>query len=171
MQQQVNHGQVNHGFAAGRQDFVIFTHTSVTPQPREGPLTDPAPRQYLEPLGRVTTLNNLQHPVALFLSPLDQFARVSAIGPDLAQAWKALAELFQDQLGAIAILDVRGVDRHRQQQAEGVGQHVPFATGNFLARVIATWPPFSVVFTDWLSRMAALGLGLRWSSARTRSRS
>ena len=47
-----------------------------------------------------------------------------------------------------------------QKQAHSVHYDVPFASGYLLARVIASGPPFSVVFTDWLSMMAALGRGL-----------
>ncbi len=45
----------------------------------------------------------------------------------------------------------------RQEQAIGVHQDVTLAAGEVFARVVIAWSPFSVVFTLWLSRMAALG--------------
>ena len=52
-------------------------------------------------------------------------------------------------------LDVGRVDHHRQQQSHGIYDDMPLASGDFLACVIAPRPPFSVVFTLWLSMMAA----------------
>ena len=49
---------------------------------------------------------------------------------------------------------------HRQQQPHGIYNDVSLSTVDLLASVIATRPPFSVVLTDWLSMMAALGVGL-----------
>jgi hypothetical protein len=56
-------------------------------------------------------------------------------------------------------LDISRVGHNGQEQPHGVYHYVPFAPRHLLASVIATRPPFSVVFTDWLSIMAALGVG------------
>ena len=45
------------------------------------------------------------------------------------------------------------------------------SSGDFLASVVAPRPPFSVVLTDWLSMMAALGVASRPSLSRTMGRS
>jgi hypothetical protein len=45
-----------------------------------------------------------------------------------------------------------------------------FAAVDLLAGIITAPPPFSAVFTDWLSMMAALGLTSRPSSCRTMPR-
>ena len=47
---------------------------------------------------------------------------------------------------------------------------MPLASGNPLTRVITAGPPFSVVFTDWLSMIAALGVASRLATSRTRTR-
>jgi hypothetical protein len=62
------------------------------------------------------------------------------------------------------------MDHHGQEQAGRVDQDVPLATADLLAAVVATRPPFSVVFTDWLSRIAPLGSGSRPALIRTSSR-
>src|SRR5579875_3968438 len=64
---------------------------------------------------------------------------------------------------------------HRQQQTEGVYGEVALASLDVLARdvlagVKAVGPPFCGVFTDWLSRIAAEGVGSRPSLTRTCSR-
>jgi hypothetical protein len=50
------------------------------------------------------------------------------------------------------------MDQHRQDQPEGVDQQVALAAVDLLDGIVAAFgPPFLVVLTDWLSRMAALG--------------
>ena len=49
------------------------------------------------------------------------------------------------------------VDCHCQQQTHGIHDYVTLAARHLLASIVAVRPPFSVVLTDWLSMMAALG--------------
>jgi ABC-type oligopeptide transport system substrate-binding subunit len=49
------------------------------------------------------------------------------------------------------------VHHYRKQETECVDDDVPLAPIYLLAAVVAAWPPFSVVFTDWLSMIPALG--------------
>ena len=58
-----------------------------------------------------------------------------------------------------------------QQQSYRVHGDVSLSTVDLLASIIATRPPFPVVFTDWLSMIAALGVGLLPSDCRTLGRS
>jgi hypothetical protein len=60
-------------------------------------------------------------------------------------------------------------DRH-EQKPKRVDQDVPLAPIYLLAGIVASGPPFSVVFTDWLSKMAALGVGCLPALTRTCSR-
>ena len=48
---------------------------------------------------------------------------------------------------------------------------VPLASGNPLTRVVTPRPPFSVVFTDWLSMIAALGVASRPATSGSTTRS
>jgi hypothetical protein len=65
--------------------------------------------------------------------------------------------LQPDLLCAITVLDTGGGQDHSQDQPEGVHEDVALPPVDLLGRVIAPDPPVSVVFTDWLSRMPALG--------------
>jgi hypothetical protein len=67
-------------------------------------------------------------------------------------------------------LNVRRMHHHGQQQPHGVNHNVTLASFHLLTSVIATRPPFSVVFTDWLSMMAAEGVGSLPSNSRTLGR-
>ena len=55
------------------------------------------------------------------------------------------------------ILYVGGGHLYDQQQPFGIDQYVPLATFDFFMEVKAFYAPFSVVFTDCESAMAALG--------------
>jgi hypothetical protein len=49
------------------------------------------------------------------------------------------------------------VHHYRKYQSERIDNDVPLAPIYLLAAVVAARPPFSVVFTDWLSMIPALG--------------
>jgi hypothetical protein len=56
---------------------------------------------------------------------------------------------------------------HTEQQSLRVDPNVALAPLDLLGGVIAARPPFSVVFTLWLSMMAAVGLASRPSLSRS----
>jgi hypothetical protein len=68
-----------------------------------------------------------------------------------------MPEDLQQQLRPVAVWHTGGGDDDRQQQAERVDEEVAFAAFNLFVRVKAADPPFSVVLTDWLSMIPALG--------------
>ena len=68
-----------------------------------------------------------------------------------------MAHPIQYQPGSIPILRIGSVYHDDQKQTDRVYQDMPLTSIDLLARVVSSSPPFSVVFTDWLSRMAALG--------------
>ena len=115
----------------------------------------------------VAALDDLQNPAAQLPRPFDQLARVAAVGPDQLQPPEAALEQSRHQLGPVAVLNVGGMYHHGQHQAQRVYDDMTLATMDFLAGVVATRPPFSTVFTDWLSMIAAEGVGCRPSWIRT----
>jgi hypothetical protein len=68
-----------------------------------------------------------------------------------------MAEDTAELLCPITILHTGRRDDDRQDQPEGIAEEVTLTPLDLLARVITPDPPFSVVFTDWLSRRPALG--------------
>jgi hypothetical protein len=77
----------------------------------------------------------------------------------------------EHELGTVAVLDVGGVDDHGEDEAERVDDYVTLASADFFARIVTADPPFDVVFTDWLSIIAADGIRSRPSVCRTSPRS
>ncbi len=93
---------------------------------------------------------------------------VGAVGEDRLQEGNQPAGVaIQNQKGAVAVLYVGRVD---EDQAEGIDQEMALLALDLLARVIArrvdARPPFSALFTLWLSIAPALGLASRPSSSR-----
>jgi len=171
MNHQVYHGDSYHRLAAVDQGLVIFAQPSVLSQPGEGALDDPAFGQNLESAGIITTLDDLQRPAAKGSGPFNQLPGISAIRPDQLQPPEGSGEFRQHQLGPVAILQTGGMHHHAQDQAQGIDDDMPLAAVDFLPRVKTAYPPFSVVFTDWLSMTAAVGVGFLPSATRTFSRS
>lgn len=118
-------------------------------------------RKKLKPLGFIRPLYDLQHPFAPVLRLLKQLSGVTSIGPYFSQPGKPICQIFQNQLGPVTVLDVSRVNDTTQNQAQRIYDDVTLAPLYFLTGVVAARAPFSVVFTLWLSTIAALGLFLR----------
>lgn len=72
---------------------------------------------------------------------------IASIGKDLQNEWPHGAGPFiEHKFHAIAILNVGGMNRDAQQEAERVDEDMPLAAGDLLARIIALRvhrdPPF-----------------------------
>ena len=78
--------------------------------------------------------------------------------------------LPQQRLGSVSILHAGGVNAHRQEQAQRVGQNVALAACDLLARIIAgrveRSPPLRAPLALWLSMMAVVGLASRPACSR-----
>ena len=76
----------------------------------------------------------------------------------------------EQQDATIAILDVGGMDDGVQQQTQRIDENMPLLALDQLAGIepvrIDASPPFSALFTLWLSMIATVGLASR--SARSR---
>ncbi|GHC96193.1 hypothetical protein GCM10019060_25970 [Novosphingobium pokkalii] len=64
-------------------------------------------------------------------------ARIATIGEDMTQPGKPPPRGFQEVNRAIAVLNISCVDLDGDEEAAGVGQDMPLAPLDFLARVIA----------------------------------
>src|SRR4029077_5618637 len=93
------------------------------------------------------------------------------IGPDQLQPREARDQRRQDRFGPIAVLDPRRMHHHDEEQPEDIDHDVALTAAYALAPIIAPDPPFSVVFTVWLSMIPALGSRLRPEASRRSPRS
>ena len=95
---------------------------------------------------------------------------ISAIDEQLLQKREYPEQCRHDESASIAILDIGRMNNGVEQQAYCVDKNVPLLALDLLARIVPVRinarPPFSALFTLWLSMMAAVGLAFR--SARSR---
>jgi len=90
---------------------------------------------------------------------------IGRIGKELGEEWMQSEHRGEQHDAAVAILDVGGMNNGVQQQAQRIYENMALLAFDLLARIIARrvdpGPPFSALFTLWLSMMAAVGLASR----------
>ena len=144
----MEHGDVDKGFTDLGPSLIIGAPPAVGAQPGEGALHPPADGQHLEAHHVRRALDHLQRPAEGRLYPPPQRAGIRAIGHHHRQPGQPVGNLGPQIPGAIAVLDVGGVDDHRQQPSPRLDEDVPRAPFHLLAGIVATGgPPVSVVFT------------------------
>ena len=166
----MDHGDLNESFTGFRKFFIVLAKSTTTTEPSEGSFHDPTTWQNVEALDVVAAFDDLQYPAVRLLHPVNQLSTVAAIRPNELQSRKLALCFFQDLLGTIAVLNIGRVNDHTQQQTDRIDQNMPFPSLYLFARIVTASPPFSVVFTDWLSMIAALGVGSRPACRRVCSR-
>ncbi len=101
---------------------------------------------------------------------LEARSLISAIGVELQEKGIEAEQGCHQKHAAVAILDIVSVYDGVHQEALRIDENVPLLALDLLARVIAmridATPPFSALFTLWLSMIAAIGEDSR--SARSR---
>ena len=167
VQHEADHGQFDHGLRDLGQLFVLPGQPPPAAKPTERPLRHPAAREEDEALGPGGAPDHDQgqpeqeagepgrEPVVSAICEHDLEPRVEPLQP------------AQQVTGTIGVLNVGGMDNDAEQQAGGVDRDMPLAALDLLRRIPAARPPFSVVFTLWVSITAALGLGSRPSRSRS----
>jgi len=90
---------------------------------------------------------------------------IASVGEKLPQKEMHFERGGKQQDAAIAILDIGGMNDGVEQQTQGVYENVALLALDLFACIIAmridVGPPFSALFTLWLSMMAAVGLASR----------
>ena len=162
---------MNPSLSTFSQFFIVFAQSSAAAQPGQSTLYYPSAGQHHKGVTILPPPDYCQQPTASDPGPRHQLAGVSRVGPDHPQPRKSNQQFGQHQLGSISILNVGGVYHYGQEQSHGVYYDVTLAPSDLFPGIIAPEPPFSVVFTDWLSMIAALGVASRPSASRTLGRS
>ena len=142
----------------------------MTSQPSKSSLYDPSPRKDVKAFDSIGPFHNLQAEVVAASQrrdPFDQFPCVSPIGPNQPDAQIGVTYQMEEYFGSVTILNVGCMNDYSNHQSKRVYEEMTFAAVHFLAGIIPMEPPFSVVLTDWLSRIAALGSASRPSAMRT----
>jgi hypothetical protein len=162
---------LNNGLAVLRQHFIILAQPSVSPEPSERPLHHPSAGENRESPDIVISFNDFKGPSVGLFDPGNQLPSISTVRPDQSKSREAILQSSQDRLGSVTILLVGGMHDESDDQPDRIDNDVTFASEDLLASVISAKPPFSVVFTLWLSMIPALGVDSRPASRRTSSRS
>ena len=152
------------------KSFVVLAQPTAPSQPRQRPFNHPSSWQHLKMMTAPRPPHNLQDPTRQGHDPINQLACVTGISPNQSQARKPPHQFVDNQLCPVSILNISRMDYHCQQQSHRIDSDMSLATHHLLTSVIATRPPFSVVLTDWLSMIAALGVGSLPSACRTLGR-
>jgi hypothetical protein len=141
----------------------IAHEAAVSAEPCQRPLDNPS-LGYDDKLAQLVALDDLDCPGAgVGGSQSDTGSLVSGIGEDAKDERKQRARSFvQQQRRAVAVLNISGMNRDAQQQAERIDEDVALAAGDLLGRVkalcIEEGPPFGAALALWLSMIAAVGL-------------
>ena len=95
---------------------------------------------------------------------------VSGVSEQFSQEWVKAEQARQDQHPAIAILNIRRMHHGVQQQTFGIHQNMALLAFDFLPGIVSIGidaaPPFSALFTLWLSMIQAVGLASRPTCSR-----
>ncbi len=91
----------------------------------------------------------------------DAFVVVAAVGPDVLDEGVERLRHLQQRPASIPILYVGGVRFDKQRPAICINQGMALAVFDLFPGIIARGPPVSVVFTLWLSMLAAVALASR----------
>ena len=87
---------------------------------------------------------------------------IGGVGNQLFEEWKQTFHRGQQRDAAVAVLNAGGMNDGLEQQAQRIYENMALLALDLFARIIAmridAGPPFSALFTLWLSMMAAVGL-------------
>lgn len=108
-------------------------------EPSECVFNNPTLWEHHETFLVVGTQDDLQPKTAFCGHPVQELTAITAVDPDTAQFLAGAAQVCEQELGAIAVLDGGG-DHHCQQQAQGINQDVAFRPVDLLPGVIAACP-------------------------------
>jgi hypothetical protein len=150
----------------------IFGQAAAAVEPRNGALDDPAFGQDHKSADLIGALDDFN--VEMRKNLCKRFRKfwslISAVGEQRLQKWKHAEQCRHHENASIAILDVCRMNDSVEQETYCVDKNVPLLALDLLARIVAVRinarPPFSALFTLWLSMMAAVGLASRWACSR-----
>jgi hypothetical protein len=148
--------------------FPVLGEPSASVEPCDGAFDDPSFGQHDEGM-QLVALDDFDDPIAALRSgQRSARAAITSIGEDAYNEREQSSRLLvEDEGGPIAILDIGRMNRGAQQQAERIYENMALLALDLLSRIVAmridARPPFSALFTLWLSMIAAVGLASRSS--------
>src|SRR5664280_2437774 len=172
-QHEANGCEAQEDQAAEVEVFPVLGKPAATIEPRNGALDDPSARQNDEAFGPIGTPDDFGFELRSDLGQrrMEDRPRIGAIGKEPFQKRKQAEKRGQQQDAAVAILNIGRMNNRVQQQTLCIYQDMPLLALDELAcikpgRIDSRSPPFSALFTLWLSMMAAVGLVSRPACSR-----
>jgi hypothetical protein len=143
----------------------ILRKSAAAVQPCDGAFDDPSFGQHDEGV-QFVALDDFDDPVATFGSrQRNTRSPITGICKDALNEREQCTRAFVEHgCRAVAILDIRGMNGGAQGEAERIYEKMALLALDLLSCVVAmrvVRPPFSALFTLWLSMMAAVGLASR----------
>ena len=152
--------------------FPVLGKTTASAKPTDGAFNDPTFGQDDETLGSIRTADDFDCEVRhnVCQAVMEHRTCIGTVGKQLLEKRELSEQRRQDQDAAVAILDIGGRHQRVQQQTQCIDQNVTFLTFDQFSGIeamgIDLGPPFSALFTLWLSMMQAVGLASRSSCSR-----
>jgi len=165
-------GEAEKGESFEIEVLPVLGQSSAAVEPCQGALDHPSPGQDGEAFGGIGALDDLglkmrQGPGQGFLKhrPL-----IGAVGEERIQKREQTEQSGQQHDAAVAILNARRMHDRVQEQPLRIYDDVAFLALDAFARVkpvrVDASPPFSALFTLWLSIIQAVGLASRPACSR-----
>jgi transposase len=171
-QHEADRGKAEEGERLAVEVLPILGQPTAAVQPSYGAFDNPTLREHHKALGGIRALHDFKGhaPQDLLDRTSELRSLVSAIGVELQQKRIASEEHGHQPNTPVAILDMGGVHDRVHQQALRVDENVTLLAFDPFTRIIARrvdrGPPFSALFTLWLSMIATVGLASREACSR-----
>ena len=150
----------------------ILGESSTAIEPSNRALDDPTLRQHDKSLNLIGALDDFGLELGQDFCECSAKVRplIGGVGEEHFQEGLRPEQRCEQHDAAVAVLDVGGMNDGVDQQAQRIYENVALLALDLLARIITVridpGPPFSELFTLWLSMMAAVGLASRPSCSR-----
>ena len=150
----------------------VLGEPSATVEPGNGTLDDPALGFNDEAFGVIAALDDFDRQAAHRLGGAgpEERSGIGAVGKQRAQERELPEQRGEQQKAAVAVLNVGARHQRVQHQTQRIDQDVPLLALDQLAGIeamrVGAGPPFSALFTLWLSTMQAVGLASRSACSR-----
>ena len=152
--------------------FPVLCEATAPIEPRNCALDDPAFGKSNKTLGLIATPHDFgyQVPHRERQAIMEYRPCIGRVGKQPLEKGKQSEQGRQNQHPTVPILHVGRRDQRVQQQAQGIDENVPLLALDQFACIEPMWidagPPFSALFTLWLSMIQAVGLASRSASSR-----
>ena len=171
-QHKADGSELEEGERVAIEVFPVFGESAAAIEPGDGTLNNPTLGQHDKALDKIGSFDDFGFEMGQDGGQRDAKDRplVGAVGEQLLKKGEQTEQHRQQSEAAVAILNVGGGDDAVQEQALCIDQNVPLLALDQLARIkagrIDARPPFSALFTLWLSMMQAVGLASRSAFSR-----